>query len=60
MRSLFAPLKLDADSRKLHFVTELDGVIDDVCFFSKSHPDHDVNISMTGGWAGPLFCIELQ
>ncbi|KAF9653821.1 hypothetical protein BDM02DRAFT_3086441 [Thelephora ganbajun] len=37
MRSLVAPLKLDADSKKLHFVTELDRTIDDVAgraFFS--------------------------
>ena len=33
MRSLFAPLKLDADSKKLHLVTELDRTIDDVRFF---------------------------
>ena len=35
MRSLFAPLKLDADSKNLHLVTELDRTIDDVRF----HPE---------------------
>ena len=38
MRSLFAPLKLDADSKNLRLATELDRTIDDVRF----HPQIDI------------------
>jgi hypothetical protein len=45
MRSLFAPLKLDADSKELHFVTEFDRTIDDVRFFPQiCTGDHVVTV----------------
>ena len=61
MRSLISPLKLDADSKKLHFVTELDKAIDDV----RSYPrvdigNHEGNALTTGRGPGPLFRVGSQ
>ena len=58
MRSLFASLKLDADSKKLHFAMELDRTIDDV----RSCPwvaveGHKSDMIATGRRQGPLFRV---
>jgi hypothetical protein len=61
MRSLFAPLKLDADSKKLHFVTELDRTIDDVRFYLQvGIGDHEGNVLTAGRGSGPLFRVGSQ
>lgn len=58
MRSLISPLKLDADSKRLNFVTELDRMIDDVRPVRTGEPD--VNVLTIGRRTGSLLCVGSQ
>ena len=45
MRSLFVPLRLATDARKLEFITELDTTIDEVCIVQVCRSVHMLTTS---------------